>query len=1154
LVVLLSGACSQSSPGIVQRKLAAASPATQRPRVACNRAVAELIGAHAVADAAPVGYGLSGRGVQVGVWDEGVARTSHLDLRGRVRAVDLGGFNEHATHTTATLAGAGVAMAEARGMAPEARVWAYDWALDFAELEAAAPWLSVSSHAYGLRLGWSVSAECPELPMWWGGQGEARDPAFGRYNKDAATADAVAFRTDLLSIWPAGNERLDTGAAPGAPHYHAGSCSGRFDDAHAQELTLQYGTIGGPATAKNVLTIGAANNVLRAELNAARIVAMDMSSFGPTDDGRIKPELVAGGELVPSASARADDQYLTLSGSSSATAATAGVLALLTELYRKTHAGADPTAAELKALLVHGARAAGAAGPDFGTGYGLVDAQAAADLLEADAARAQGERQLRSAAIAAGETLTLATTVEVAAGTALRATLAWTDPPATPSTGATDDARPVLVNDLDLTLVAPDGSAFYPWRLDGARPEAAATRSAHNRVDNLEVVDVGAKENRSAGRWSLRIAAPASLWRDRAQAFALVASVPFEAAARAPLELPRYLTIDLDAGETPPALRVPLADRGGSSSITAHSLTPWLAVTPGSTSAAAELMLEIDAAALDVSGEFLGRVAIDGDEATGPRTLGVLARVRCVPDCAGRSCGPDPRCGESCGDCNGGDYCSDGKCASYAAGCPEVELGSELGLSLLAGSDGAGQDVESGSCGGAQRRELGVSWTAPEAGRFAFTTRGSELDTVLYARDGICAGSELACNDDSGSVASAVALDLQAGQQLSVFVDGLDSGAGGAFALNVERAACPSVDLGSRMGQAVVQASTFGDIDMLAGSCGGRGAEDVTLRFEAPATARYRFALFEPRFQAVLYARDGGCDGHELGCSAAADVGPLELALDAGQVVVLVVDGREGKSGEFALDITDVAGSCAARCGAAGSAFACACDDACVAAGDCCADACAQCGACRCQRSCAGRTCGDDGCAGSCGECDPGELCTAGKCVADACAGVTCEPCQRCDQGRCLPQPDGAACEDGDLCTVLDQCSGGSCIGQPRGCDDGYACTRDRCDPSSGACQHTPLGHCCEAGRACPDAGGCEPGASNCVASLGDAGVQQRDAGTPGARGPQQSRASGCGCETAGAARRSDRKVWMILMLIASARSARRRRSSIAASPLTHAR
>lgn len=82
-----------------------------------------------------------------------------------------------------------------------------------------------------------------------------------------------------------------------------------------------------------------------------------------------------------------------------------------------------------------------------------------------------------------------------------------------------------------------------------------------------------------------------------------------------------------------------------------------------------------------------------------------------------------------------------------------------------------------------------------------------------------------------------------------------------------------------------------------------------------------------------------------------------------------------------------------------------------------------------CSPSCGSKECGDDGCGGSCGECDPGcplpTICDSGVCLA------TCEPL--CDGKEC--GDDGCGCPCGE-------------------CDDGKPCTDDSC--VDGACQFTP--------------------------------------------------------------------------------------------------
>ena len=76
------------------------------------------------------------------------------------------------------------------------------------------------------------------------------------------------------------------------------------------------------------------------------------------------------------------------------------------------------------------------------------------------------------------------------------------------------------------------------------------------------------------------------------------------------------------------------------------------------------------------------------------------------------------------------------------------------------------------------------SWTAPRAGRYAFSTEGSTFDTILSIRRDGCSGTELVCNDDTLDLSSSVVVELDAGEPVTAIVDGFD-GAEGAFSLGI---------------------------------------------------------------------------------------------------------------------------------------------------------------------------------------------------------------------------------------------------------------------------------------------------------------------------------------------------------------------------------
>jgi Copper type II ascorbate-dependent monooxygenase, C-terminal domain len=116
------------------------------------------------------------------------------------------------------------------------------------------------------------------------------------------------------------------------------------------------------------------------------------------------------------------------------------------------------------------------------------------------------------------------------------------------------------------------------------------------------------------------------------------------------------------------------------------------------------------------------------------------------------------------------------------------------------------------------------------------------------------------------------------------------------------------------------------------------------------------------------------------------------------------------------------AGSCAAKCdgkscgddGCGGSCGSCATSDGCTGG---------KCVPSSCTPSCSGKTCGDDGCGGTCGSCTAGKSCSPqGACVAGcapSCAGKTCGP-------------DGCGGVCG-MCALGSTCAAGSCAAA--GCD-----------------------------------------------------------------------------------------------------------------------
>ncbi|WP_345269840.1 S8 family serine peptidase [Nibrella viscosa] len=446
----------------------------------------------------PLGLTVTGSSTDIagklGLWDGGRPRTDHQELTGRILPMNkTGDLSDHATHLAGTLIGKGI-NPEARGMAFGAQLLVWDYTDDLTEITAAAPTLLISNHAYGPITGWVLNEERPGTQPdlkweWWGTPSisNTEDYLYGFYSNRARDLDRIAFNNPYyLMVRSADNKHSETGPPAGTPYYLKNT---------SQQSTLPrnrndgYDVIPGEATAKNLLTIGAGDVTLTAQNQLTRLKVSAYSGWGPTDDGRIKPDLVGIGTRVLSSLTASPTAYGTYTGTSMASANVSGSLLLLQELYANRTKTANGIAqfmrsATLKGLAIHTAdRPAPAKGPDYQLGWGLLNTERAAQVLvnESNTHRLD-ERTLP-------QSRTFTEQIVAKGGEPLAITLSWTDPeaPATLLSAANLNNRtPKLINDLDLRIS--DGRTIYlPWILDPNRPDQPAQRGDNIR-DNVEQV------------------------------------------------------------------------------------------------------------------------------------------------------------------------------------------------------------------------------------------------------------------------------------------------------------------------------------------------------------------------------------------------------------------------------------------------------------------------------------------------------------------------------------------------------------------------------------------------------------------------------------------------------------------------------------------
>ncbi|MCZ6836643.1 MAG: S8 family serine peptidase [Planctomycetota bacterium] len=396
-------------------------------------------------------YSLDGSGVNVLVYDSGTALASHQDFGGRLTVRDDSGLRDHSTHVAGILGGDGfVSGGQYKGMAPGVTIQSYGFEqsgggspgflfFDPGDLEAD---YTEAVNTFGAviannSIGSNVAVS--GFPCDW----------TGNYGTTSSLIDAIvrgSLGAPMRIIWSNGNER------------QVSTCGD------------SYKTTAPPAGAKNHITVGAVNS------NDDSMTSF--SSWGPTDDGRIKPDLVGPG-------CQSDDDFTVTStsdmggysgrcGTSMSAPVVTGIGALMLQDFRIQYpALPDFRNSTLKALLTQTAVDLGNPGPDYQYGFGSVRAQPAIDQLRSGS---WYEDQI-------DQDLVRPAFIEVLPGTSeIKVTLAWDDPAATPNVST------ALINDLDLVVIDPNGIEHFPWTLNPSLPASPAIQTQPDRVNNIEQV------------------------------------------------------------------------------------------------------------------------------------------------------------------------------------------------------------------------------------------------------------------------------------------------------------------------------------------------------------------------------------------------------------------------------------------------------------------------------------------------------------------------------------------------------------------------------------------------------------------------------------------------------------------------------------------
>jgi len=426
---------------------------------------------------------------KIAIWDGSSVYAAHQEFGGKTITIkDASALTliDHSSHVAGTMLAKGV-YPPAQGMAFGATtLQSYDFDNDATEMAAAASGLLVSNHSYNYIAGWNFNT-AQNRWEWYGIPGATQDYKFGFYGSDTQTFDKIAFNAPkYLICQAAGNNRNVNGPAVGSTYFGFTSATDQtFINKGPRPATISnndnYDIISITANAKNTLTVGAVNPLPFGPASSGDVSIASFSSWGPTDDGRIKPDICGDGVNVTSCSIASTSSYTTFSGTSMATPNVSGSLFLLQEYYAQKNSGNFMLAATLKGLACHTALDAGNPGPDYIYGWGLLDMTKAAQAITDNGTKSM----ISEKTLAQGQTQTV--TVVASGSSPLIASITWTDPAgAATADGIINDRTPKLVNDLDIR-VSDGTTTFKPWVLDPNNPANNAT-TGDNVLDNIEQV------------------------------------------------------------------------------------------------------------------------------------------------------------------------------------------------------------------------------------------------------------------------------------------------------------------------------------------------------------------------------------------------------------------------------------------------------------------------------------------------------------------------------------------------------------------------------------------------------------------------------------------------------------------------------------------
>ncbi|MGC1204227.1 MAG: S8 family serine peptidase, partial [Flavobacteriaceae bacterium] len=276
-----------------------------------------------------LGLNLEGQDMTVYLWEvDAVALLGHREYDGPggdnrfTVGDDETAVSDHAGLVTGIIMASGV-LPSAKGMAPQAKAIGYNQLNDLAEATAAvANGMLVSNHSYG------VPTDSYENDLSF---------LIGAYTQQARDWDELMFN---------------------APYYLPVLSAGNSGDDNTSNITplggdSTFDKLTGDKVSKNNLVVASSEAaVINADGSLSSVVRSGFSSEGPTDDYRIKPDIMGHGSNVSSTGSLDASSYVTNDGTSFSAPNVSGSLILLQQHYNNINNN-YMRAATLKGLALH---------------------------------------------------------------------------------------------------------------------------------------------------------------------------------------------------------------------------------------------------------------------------------------------------------------------------------------------------------------------------------------------------------------------------------------------------------------------------------------------------------------------------------------------------------------------------------------------------------------------------------------------------------------------------------------------------------------------------------------------------------------------------------------------------------------------------------